>query len=43
MSIKNEPKIKNPLIVGIREQLDLPATIAKGDAMCKIRFVRRKK
>lgn len=71
MSIKNEPKIKNPLIAAIREQLehralwmyllcdhamcgdrgiaesfgcelDLPATIAKGDDICQIRFVRRK-
>ena len=75
--IKNEPKIKNPLIVAIREQLehralwmyllvdeakkkgleskdyapeaikrcelDLPATIANGDDVCQIRFVRRNK
>ena len=72
MSIKNEAKIKNPLIVAIREQLehralwmyllcdhamcgdrgiaesfgcelDLPATIARGDDVCQIRFVRREK
>lgn len=70
MSIKNEPKIKNPIIVAIREQLehralwmyllcdhamcgdrgiaqsfgcelDLPQTIARGDDICQIRFVRR--
>ena len=68
--ITNEPRIKNPLIVGIREQLehralwmyllcdhamcgdrgigecfgvelDLPATIARGDDTCQLRYVRR--
>lgn len=72
MSIKNEAKIKNPLIVAIREQLEhralwmyllcghamcgdrgiaesfgccleLPSTIARGDDLCRIRFVRKKK
>ena len=72
MSIINEEKIKNPLIVGIREhlehrelwmyllcnhamcgdrgiaesfgcELNLPATIARGDDTCQIRFVRREK
>ena len=72
MSIINEEKNKNPLIVGIREQLEhralwmyllcnhamcgdrgiaesfgcelnLPATIARGDDTCQIRFVRREK
>ena len=77
--ITNEAKVKNPLIVGIREQLehralwmyllcdeqiakmcdhamcgdrgigecfgvelDLPGTIAKGDATCQLRYIRRK-
>ena len=62
--VKNEPRIKNPLIVAIREQLEhralwmyllcdeaakkglqpedyAPATIARGDDICQIRFVRR--
>ncbi len=70
MSIKNEAKIKNPLIVAIREHLEhralwmyllcdhamcgdrgiaesfgccleLPSTIARGDDLCRIRFVRK--
>ena len=50
MTIRNEAKVKNPLIVAIREQLEhralwmyLPATIARGDDSCQIRFVRREK
>lgn len=49
MTIRNEAKVKNPLIVAIREQLEhralwmyLPATIARGDDVCKIRFMRKK-
>lgn len=39
--IHNEAKIKSPLIVAIREQLEHRATIARGDGICQIRFVRR--
>ena len=49
MTIRNQAKVKNLLIVAIREQLEhralwmyLPATIARGDDVCKIRFMRKK-
>ncbi len=40
-NILNEPRIKNPLIKAIREQLELGITIADGGDICEIRFVRK--